>query len=206
MLPAGLAVLSVAGELIGALPSWAENGNHDFLREVSPLAQPSFPSDHIWPSDPPRYEPYCDNSALCHPLVALAAATSWEGAPPMWMACGQERLADSSKVIAQTAAQQDVSVLWEQYEAMPHTWAQVFPAWPQSTRCIESWARACQVFAEGKNQISSSGIVIEAQTMKEKDVSVVALTELTPAKALMLVEEKRRGLKAFVGAKVKSLL
>jgi len=42
--------------------------------------------------------------------------------------------------------------------------------------------------------------------MKEEEVSVIDLTSLTPAKALMLMEEKRQDLKPFVGVTVNSLL
>ena len=206
VLPAGVAVLSIAGELTQALPSWKENADYDILRDFPPTAQPTFPSDNIWPSNPPRSDPYCDNSALCHPLVAPTIAMRWEGSPPMWVACGQERLADTSKIIAQTAAQQGVPILWEFYEAMPHTWAQIFRTWPQSVRCMESWARACQSMVESRNQVSNRGIIIDAWSMNRKDVNVMRLTSLTPAKALMLMEERRRDMKAFIGAQVKAAL
>lgn len=124
----------------------------------------------------------------------------------MWIACGQERLADSAKIIAQTAARQGVDVLWEQYEAMPHTWAQIFPVWPQSRRCLESWAHACLTFVDAKERTFSRGTTVAAQAMAEEVVSVMALTPLTPSTALTLMEEKRRHFKPFIGAKVKHSL
>ena len=126
-MPAGITLLSVEGDKTQALPSWIENGKYDILRDVPPTALPDFPKDSIWPSDPPRTDPYCHDSALCHPLISPAAAVSWSGAPPMWIACGQERLADAAKIIARTAAQDGVCVLWEEYQSMLHTWAQIFP-------------------------------------------------------------------------------
>lgn len=100
LMPAGVTLLSVVRDLTQALPSWMENGKYDILGNAPPTAQPGFPMDNIWPSDPPRSEPYCHDTLLCHPLVAPAAAMSWAGAPPMWIACGQERLADSAKIVA----------------------------------------------------------------------------------------------------------
>ena len=192
-MPAGLAMLSVAGDMIQALPSWMENGKFDILRDVPPTAQPWFPKDSVWPSDPPRWDPYCYDSALCHPLVASATASSWAGAPPMWIACGQERLADGAKIIAQTAAQDGVPVSWEQYQSMPHTWAQIFPQWPQSIQCFESWARACKQFGEGgKNARESYGRYIKAGDGGTEAVRVQELTSLTPAKALELMNDSRR--------------
>lgn len=206
VLPGGLAILSVPGDLTQALPSWTENGSYDILRDAPPTAQSTFPSDNTWPSKPPRTDPYCDNSVLCHPLVAPAACKTWKGAPPFWIACGQERLADSSKIIAQTAAQQSVTVLWEQYEAMPHTWAQIFPAWPQSVHCMESWARACRNFAERRNYIPSSGFMIRVESMEANELCVTALTSLDPERARSLMEEKRRAMQPFVGSEIKPSL
>lgn len=192
-LPAGLTLLSIAGDMTQALPSWLENGTYDILREVPPVSQPEFPRDSIWPSDPPRSEPYCHDSALCHPLIAPAAAVSWAGAPPMWIACGQERLADSAKIIAQTAARDGVRVLWNEYQSMPHTWAQIFPRWPQSVHCFERWAQACKQFGEdGEVPRESYGRYIEVENGKTRPINVQELTSLTPAKALEAMNAKYR--------------
>lgn len=192
-MPAGIALLSVVGDMTQALPSWLENERYDILREAPPTAQAGFPKDSIWPSDPPRYDPYCNDSALCHPLIAPAAAVSWAGAPPMWIACGEKRLTDSAKIIARTAAQDGVCVLWEEYQSMPHTWAQIFPQWPQSIQCFESWAQACKQFGEGREiPRESYGRYIQAEDGKTVILSVQGLTSLTPAKALQAMNEKCR--------------
>ena len=201
-MPAGLTLLSVVGDMVQALPSWMENGKYDILRDVPPTAQPCFPKDSVWPSDPPRWDPYCYDSALCHPLVAPATALSWAGAPAMWLACGQERLADGAKIIAQTAARDGVPVLWEQYQSMPHTWAQIFPQWPQSIRCFESWAQACKQFGEsGKGLRESYGKNIKAGDGETEVLRVQELTPLTPAKALEAMNEKRREKQQSIGHK-----
>lgn len=155
-MPAGVTLLSIAGDMNLALPSWTENGKHDILRNVLPTAQPDSRKDGVWPSDPFRFDPYCSDSALCHPLISSAVAVSWAGALLMWIACGQERLADSAKVIAPTAARDGGRVFWEQYQSMPHTWAQIFPQRPQSIHCFESRARACKEFGEGGGILEES--------------------------------------------------
>ena len=192
-MPAGVTLLSIAGDMNLALPSWTENAKYDILRDVPPTAQPEFPKDDIWPSDPPRFDPYCSDSVLCHPLVSPAAAVSWASAPPMWIACGQERLAESAKIISQTAARDGVRVYWEQYQSMPHTWAQIFPQWPQSIRCFENWARACKGLGDGGElPIVGYGRYIKSEDGETDIVSVRNLTPLTPAKALKAMKAKRR--------------
>ena len=179
-----------------------ENGKYDILRDVPPTALPWFPKDSVWPSDPPRWDPYCYDSALSHPLVAPATALSWAGAPAMWLACGQERLADGVKIIAQTAARDGVPVLWEQYQSMPHTWAQVFPQWPQSVRCFESWAQACKRFGEGgKIRKESYSKNIKAWDGEAEVVRVQELTSLTLVKARETMNEKRREKQQSTGNK-----
>ena len=201
-MPAGLTLLSVAGEITQALPSWAENGEYDILRNAPPTAQPDFPQDSIWPSQPPRSDPYCHDSALCHPLVAPVVAGSWAGAPPMWIACGQERLADSAKVIAQRAVQDGTIVLWDEYQSMPHTWPQIFPRWPQSVHCFESWAQACKKFADGDVFPKESvGRYIKAENMEIESVNVHELTPLTPTDAMEVMKEKCRSRRPFIGEK-----
>ena len=160
------------------------------------MAQCEFPADNIWPSSPPGSDPYCDNSYLCHPLVALSTVESWKGAPPMWIACGQERLADSAKIIARTAAKQGVLVLWEQYLRAPHTWAQIFPNRLQSARCFEQWAEACLHFsAQASGAHTSSGTVVEDDGVTRRNVTLEELTPLTPLDAKMLIEERCKELK-----------
>ena len=197
-LPAGVTALSPAGDITQALPSWKENADFDIFRDVSPMAQPSFPADDIWSSSPPRSDPYCDNSYLCHPLVALSTVKAWKGAPPMWTACGQERLADSAKITARTAAKQGVPVLWEQYLRMPHTWAQIFPSWPQSARCLEQWADACLQFSgQADCTHTSSGTVVEDDGVTARNVTLEELAQLTPMDAKMLIEERCKELKPY---------
>ena len=197
-LPAGVTALSPAGDITSALPSWKENADFDIFRDLSPMAQPDFPPDDIWPSNPPRSDPYCETSYLSHPLVALSTVKTWKGAPPMWIACGQERLADTAKIVARTAAMQGVAVIWEQYLRMPHTWAQIFPNWPQSARCFQQWADACLRFSgQAGGTPISSGTVVEDDGVTARNVTLEEITPLTPMDAKMFIEERCKELKPY---------
>ena len=186
-MPAGVAVLSPVGDLMASFPSWTQNAEHDILQDKSPL--PHLPADTLWPMQPPRANPYCDDHLLSHPLVALATVQDWTGAPPIWIACGEERLADSAMVIAKAAHEQGVVVRWEQYLSMPHTWAQLFPGWSQSERCFESWANACVAFADGTGRLGgSTGKLIENDGSRVVSVALETLTTISPQEALEQIE------------------
>ena len=197
-MPAGVTGISPAGEFTLSLPSWMGNAKHDIFRDEMPNMKPGFPSCKVWPSNPPRGATYCDTSALCHPLVSPAVAKSWIGAPPMWFACGQERMADSAKLIAQTAARDGVCVLFEEYEAMPHLWTLFFRQWPQSVRCFEGLAQACKQFVEGVN-LTSRGTSIDLRMLSFKELDVKNLTPLTVEEALVLMKDKVGRMKVWTG-------
>lgn len=159
-LPAGIAMLSAGLDLTLAFPSWQANAPFDIFSDNWAFLAPGYPTCKIWPSVPPRGHVYCEISMMLHPLVAPALAGSWEGAPPMWFAGGQERFADSAKLAAERAARQGVQVWYEEYEEMPHDfpimsatwpWAKT-EGWPQSMSCmkggrmhVECWERVEQL-------------------------------------------------------------
>ena len=141
-LPAGIAVLCSYVDQTESLPSWHTTRHVDYTGQRAFYLAPTFPRDHIWPTTPERYSPYCDGMALCHPLVSPAAVRDWSGAPRMWLACGEESVRDGNVVIARQAARQGVKVRWEEHVGMPH----IFPLLPglenipQVKRCLRSWA------------------------------------------------------------------
>lgn len=85
---------------------------------------------------------------------------------------------------------------------MPHTWGQIFPQWPQSIQCFESWAQACKQFGEGGEiPKESHGRYIMAKDGKTEILSVQDLTSLTPTKVLEAMSEKRRQKRQVIGDK-----
>ncbi|KAL8697706.1 MAG: hypothetical protein Q9201_006979 [Fulgogasparrea decipioides] len=203
-LPAGIAVLSAGLDLTLALPSWRSNAPFDIFSDSWSFLAPGYPTCKIWPSDPPRGHPYCEIGMMLHPLVAPAFARSWEGAPPMWFAGGQERFADSAKLAAEQAARQGVPVSYEEYEEMPHDfpimsatwpWAKT-EGWPQSVKCMEAWVNACKVFGEGGTLRTGAVVILSQGGEQEKDVSRLTVGA---EKITLLAQEKQAGWKIFTG-------
>ena len=121
------------------------------------------------------------------------------------MASGQERLTDSVKVIAKTACEQKVCLLWEQYEGMPHTRPMILGHLPQSALCFQHWARACHDFVARKDwDWSSHGIFITLEDPETLDVSVENLTQLTAEGARALIKNKAKGMNIWTGKGVKA--
>lgn len=197
-MPAGLAIISPAGDQAIALPSWQSNAAFDiFSRDTAPLTSETYPSCPIWPANPPRGHVYCDISMLCHPLVSPAAARNWIGCPPLWLAMGQERLADSGKVIAQTAARQGVVVLWEMYERMPHNWIMMLPKLWQAENCIKRCAEVIRMLVENR-PAESWGEIVTITGEREK-VDVKHLSDLTADEVERLMRANMRHLKPWAG-------
>ena len=204
-LPAGIAVLSAGLDVTLGFPSWQTNAPHDIFSDTWSFLAPGYPTCAIWPSDPPRGHVYCEISTMLHPLVAPAFARSWEGAPPMWFAGGQERFADSAKTAAEMAARQGVQVWYEEYEEMPHdfpimsatwVWAKT-EEWPQSVRCMEGWVNACRVFGEGGRVGTGAVVVLTGGRKREMDVQ--NLTGLAEEEITSSAREKQEGWKVFTG-------
>ena len=115
-LSAGLAALSLYGDLTHSMSSWLANMKKDYLPPINPTLLPSFPNCEIWPIKSPRVNALCDVTVLHHPLVSPVAVVDWTDFPPFWLCFGEEMMADEGKLMAQRA----VPVVWEQYGAMPH--------------------------------------------------------------------------------------
>ena len=199
LMPAGLTLISPAGDQAIALPSWKANAQFDiFSRDTAPLTSENYPSCPIWPSNPPRGHVYCDTSMLCHPLVSPAAARDWVGCPPLWVASGEERLADSGKVIVQTAARQGVVVRWEMYERMPHNWVLLFPKLWQSEAVLRRCAEV-MVSTLGGKEMESKGDIVKVDG-ERKQVDVKTLTRLTADEVEGLMRANTEHLKPWTGS------
>ena len=138
---------------------------------------------------------------LDHPLVSPVVAQSWVGSPPMWMAVGGgERLADGPKFLAQNAAGQGVTVVWEEYEAMPHLWPLLFKSWPQNQRCWEGWSRACSQFANGVS-VAAKGQNTEVESLRSYHFDVLNLTPLSMHDIQRCLRDHRKTIEPFKGSK-----
>lgn len=187
-LPAGVTTVSNQGDQALCLPSWKTNSQYDIWDESAPFLEPDFPADSVWPSNPPREDIYTSASLFSHPMASPCTAVSWKGSPPLWFAVGQERLADSSKIIAQTAHNEGVSVLWDQYEAMPHCWMFFMTRFPHAKHLWKRWGRICSELILSPPS-ESHGNWIEVERLQESPVALEDLTPLSPAEAARLIEE-----------------
>lgn len=96
-------------------------------------------------------------------------APSWAGAPPVWVCSGWELLADEDKFAVCKMRREGVSVVWEEYEAMPHCFGLVLPHLRESRRCLEGWAGFVKAVVEGgKEAVGGSRFVtVRAKTLDE---------------------------------------
>ena len=162
-------------DLTRCMPSIYANSQYDYLpAPPSPDMIKHFPKDDLWPTDPPRGDLYCETSMLCHPLVSPLAAKDWKGTCPLWFAYGTECLTDEGRIVARRTAQQGGSVIWQEYEAMPHCFSLIFEHLPGGVKCFESWVQFMKDVVEGR-PIQTHGLFIAAKTLKETSVNVMGL-------------------------------
>ncbi|EAQ88363.1 hypothetical protein CHGG_04982 [Chaetomium globosum CBS 148.51] len=173
------------------------------LRVTGPVGLPpppsfspaqSSPPCTIWPSDPPRADLLCEGSALCHPLVSPLAAPSWAGSPPLFIVCGEERLADECKAFAQKAARDGVRVVWEQYEAMPHCFSQVLEGSVESEACFASWAGFVRMVTEKPGEVVTGGEFITVRTLERTPVDVYNLLDMSQEDILDCMQRERQAI------------
>jgi hypothetical protein len=113
----------------------------------------------------------------------------WKGSPPVFFAVGEEMLSDEGAVVAQRMARQGVTVVWEQYEAMPHCFALIFEKSAGTAICFGAWAEFCKDVTEGKGNIKTQGTFFEAKTLKQREVDVTKLIDFDDSEVLRLMKE-----------------
>jgi acetyl esterase/lipase len=180
-LPAGVALNSPWCDMTSCLDSIKRNAKYDYLPNA--WNRERIPECPIWPPDPPRLHIYADDSVLLHPLCSPLAAKDWSKAPPMFFVCGEELLSDEGSSLACKIARQEVPVVWEQYEAMPHCFGLIFANTPVGDLCFDGWAAFCEDAVAGK--VKTNGQFFTARRLNRKDADVTKLMD-----ELNLDEEK----------------
>ena len=203
-LPAGVATVSALTDYTLSLPSWQRNAHLDIWEESAPFLRPNFPADDIWPSTPPRADPYCSAAALVHPLVSPCLAPSWAGAPPMWFAMGEERLLDGAALIAQIAARDGVPVQWVQYEAMPHCWPLLLTRLPHAKHCFEEWGAACKTLGVASAAFRTGARQISVETLESCEMQLDGIVNLNLGRAREIMEAKAATREVYSGQKEES--
>ena len=182
-LPCGMSLLSPWVDLSLSLPSNAENVSIDWLGESLPAIRHTSPADDVWPSHPPRADPYCDASAMVHPLVSPVTALDWTGMPPLWVSCGQERLVEGMKLLATRSVHQGASVTFCEYRGLPHIFPIMLGKLPQSARCYAEWAQSCLRPASASRVAHNSGIIIDLPGDNVNTVDVGKISNISHEEA-----------------------
>lgn len=179
-LPAGVATCSAWADITHSSPSCETNSTYDYLPSRSSYPEGlEFPPCDAWPANPPRKNLYAEDSMLCHPLVSPLAAKSWEGSCPMYNETGQELLTDEDKYLATKAASQGVTVVFEEYEAMPHCFAMILETLPAARMFFSGWSQFIKQAVEGPDMLETKGKKIMAKTYEEKELDVSTLCAYT---------------------------
>ena len=177
IMPAGAALLSVVADLTNSFPSYQRNVASDVFPypiENLPYLRKDFPTCTLWPTQPARANIYCEAGMLAHPLVSPVACRDWTGCCPLWFASGEEQVVDASRLLAQTAYAQGVTISLQEYEGMPHSFYFAFPTAPQSKKVLADWAKAIVDLARGLKLVSRASF-IQAKGLQPKELDITAL-------------------------------
>lgn len=122
-------------------------------------------------------------------LVSPAIAPTWKDSPPMWLAAGEEKLADGSRLIVQQAFKDGTTVMYEEYEKLPHIFPILLPDFPQTALVFKHWAEACIRMA-GKSLTKSSAIRIMLE-LATKGLDISRLVKYSKEQALDMLKKKK---------------
>jgi acetyl esterase/lipase len=178
-LPAGVAVSSPWLDMTHSSPSCTANAAYDYLPAFHDRRRPDPPPCPAWPASPPRKALYVADELVAHPLVTLLTARSWAGAPPVYVCTGWELLADEDRFLAAKLWRDGIRVVFEEYEAMPHCFAMIFPGMAGSKRCFDGWSGFIRGVTAGEGGGEEKGeskfVMVRARTLEEVPIEVEKL-------------------------------
>lgn len=197
-LPAGVATSSPWGDVTRSLPSTFGNAAFDYLvpppqDRNQPYAPIPFPSDETWPTNPPRVDFYANADALAHPLVSptAGAANTWHGAPPLFIAVGQESLEDDAIYLSRKVHRAGGTVVLERFEGMPHCYELVNFGSPLARRRIRGWADFCLDAVHGRVQKTGKALFIDYTGKHTETKSLDELGKLSDEDVYIRISEGR---------------
>ncbi|KAI2468330.1 alpha/beta hydrolase fold-domain-containing protein [Annulohypoxylon bovei var. microspora] len=195
-LPAGVATMSPWVDPVQTFPSLVTNQQWCYLPPPMLLSETYKPKpDHLWPTEPPRRHIYVDDAYLLHPLCTLQMMKSWEGAPPIYVCCGWETIADEDRYLVSKLRRDGVTVVFEEYEAMPHVFTTLLPQLAESRRSIEGLAKFINAVCEDPGKVPSSYKTIKAKTLEEVEIDVSKLSPYSDEQAWDLARKTVEELK-----------
>ncbi len=108
----------------------------------------------------------------------------------MYIETGQELLTDEDKHIAMKAANQGVTVVFEEFVAMPHCFAMVLETLPASKKFFSNWAAFISQVVEKPGTVETKGMRIAPKTLQEESVDVKGLSTFTEEEVLERMKER----------------
>ncbi|KAJ6782436.1 hypothetical protein PWT90_07308 [Aphanocladium album] len=168
---------------------------YDILSEPAPEIgwSKSEREDHLWPTNPPRLNFYADDHLVAHPLVSVIGTRpeDWAGSPPIYMCTGWEQLGTEARVFARRlATKTDVPVVFDDYEAMPHCFALIFPKTPAADHCWNGWSSFIKRCVNEPGQIESKATRVIPKTMVEEETDFETLMSLNDDECRTIFERQ----------------
>lgn len=114
---------------------------------------------------------------------------SWEGSPPVYICTGWEILALEDKFFAKKLRGQGLTVVFEEYEGMPHCFALILDRIPSAARCFEGWAGFIRDAVE-RGSVTSKAVGVKAKTLEEAELDFEDLSDDTEESIRARVQEK----------------
>lgn len=106
-------------------------------------------------------------------------ARDWKEAPPVFINAGWELLADEIKYMAQKLESQGVKVVFEEYEGMPHCFAQLLPGASNSKRSLDGWSAFLKSVVESPEGVQTKAVAVKAKTLEEVELDFKSLSGAT---------------------------
>jgi acetyl esterase/lipase len=191
-LPAGVACISPWLDLTQSDPQWDEASPtpFDYLPKPAAIRRAAIPPCDAWPANPPRTYLYASDDLIAHPLSSLVMAPTWKGAPPIYLNTGWEILSPEDLWLARKLVDEGVTVVLEEYEAMPHVFPMILQKTPNARRCFQGWASFISTVTS-QEDIQSNAVTIRAKTLEEvplrfHDLQTVSETEMRERVAFKL--------------------
>lgn len=191
-LPAAVACNSPWLDIAQSTHGWdlATPAHFDYLPKPEQSSWSDAPACGIWPAEPPREHIYVDDDLAAHPLASIVMPGSWKGAPPMYMCTGWEILAYEDKYLAKRLVEDGVTVVFEEYEAMPHCFALILSKIPGAVRCLQGWAQFILDAVDQPASIPSRAILIKSISLEESELKFEELSAVTEDEMMIQAQRK----------------
>ncbi|SZF00136.1 unnamed protein product [Blumeria hordei] len=105
-------------------------------------------------------------------------------------ATGKELLSDEDTFSAMKLANLGVTVIYEEYESMPHCFGFILPKLPESKKFFTTWARTIKLMVENPEALVPSATLIKAKSLEEVTLDLQTLSTFTEEEIIQKMREK----------------